>query len=274
MNMTLVTDEKGNTIPAEVWVTHQDLHGRVYMHGVSEKPWEDWYDAPVTKTASNTRYVPATGFVPNITHYEEGDFSQMLLEDGPTVTGRPVVVEPLLRMEDREIVGFQWAGKVPPEGGKEAGAHSDDIAVDRFAVAMKAKLAKKRDEGRGGWDDPEASSVAALAYMLVDHLPKGDPVDIANFAMMLHQRHAPNSVLSEATDALTAPVREAWALAPARKFRIGDRVRKSRGSSWQGIVVGFYSTELTPVGYCVESEREPGSVQVYPEAALERMDER
>ena len=58
----------------------------------------------------------------------------------------------------------------------------------------------------------------------------------------------------------------------ARKFALGDRVRKVKGSSWQGRVVGFYSTELTPIGYCVESEREPGSVQVWPEAALEAIE--
>jgi hypothetical protein len=52
------------------------------------------------------------------------------------------------------------------------------------------------------------------------------------------------------------------------KFGLGDRVRKTKGSSWQGRVVGFYSTELTPIGYAVESEREPGSVQIYPESAL------
>lgn len=53
------------------------------------------------------------------------------------------------------------------------------------------------------------------------------------------------------------------------KYKLGDRVRKVRGSSWQGRIVGTYSTELTPTGYAVESEREKGSVQIYPEAALE-----
>lgn len=47
------------------------------------------------------------------------------------------------------------------------------------------------------------------------------------------------------------------------------RLRKKSGSSWQGHVVGFYSTELTPEGYCIESERESGSVQIYPLLALE-----
>lgn len=53
-----------------------------------------------------------------------------------------------------------------------------------------------------------------------------------------------------------------------RNFKLGDRVAKKSGSSWHGQIVGFYSTYLTPIGYCVESEREPGSVQIYPEAAL------
>lgn len=53
------------------------------------------------------------------------------------------------------------------------------------------------------------------------------------------------------------------------KFLRGDRVRKISGSSWQGVVVGDYSSSLTPEGYDVESEREPGSVQLYPAAALE-----
>lgn len=49
----------------------------------------------------------------------------------------------------------------------------------------------------------------------------------------------------------------------------GTRVRKTKGSSWQGRVVGYYRTSLTPVGVAVESEREPGSVQIYPLHALE-----
>lgn len=54
-------------------------------------------------------------------------------------------------------------------------------------------------------------------------------------------------------------------------YRLGDRVRKTKGSQWQGVVVGTYSTSLTPEGYCVESETEHGSVQIYPATALERV---
>jgi dihydrofolate reductase (trimethoprim resistance protein) len=52
------------------------------------------------------------------------------------------------------------------------------------------------------------------------------------------------------------------------KFALGDAVEKTKGSSWHGQVVGWYSTSLTSEGYCVESFREPGSVQIYPAAAL------
>lgn len=52
------------------------------------------------------------------------------------------------------------------------------------------------------------------------------------------------------------------------QFKRGDRVEKISGSSWRGLVVGDYSTGLTPEGYAVESENEPGSVQLYPAKAL------
>ena len=58
------------------------------------------------------------------------------------------------------------------------------------------------------------------------------------------------------------------------KFTLGQRVTKIRGSSWTGHVVGFYSTSLTLIGYAVESENEPGSVQIYPEAALHAVQSR
>jgi len=56
---------------------------------------------------------------------------------------------------------------------------------------------------------------------------------------------------------------------PDKKFQRGDLVRKTKGAQWQGLVVGEYSTSLTPEGYAVESSTEKGSVQIYPAAALE-----
>lgn len=57
-----------------------------------------------------------------------------------------------------------------------------------------------------------------------------------------------------------------------RTFYLGQRVTKTKGSSWTGRVVGVYMTGLTKEGYCVESENEPGSVQIYPVAALKACD--
>jgi len=56
------------------------------------------------------------------------------------------------------------------------------------------------------------------------------------------------------------------------KYKLGDLLQKKSGAAWHGTVVGFYSTALTRIGYCIESSREPGSVQLYPESALEPWD--
>jgi hypothetical protein len=70
----------------------------------------------------------------------------------------------------------------------DGGQHIDDIAVDRFAEAMKKKLAKQRQKGYGGWNDKEMCPDGRLQKYLGAHLGKGDPVDIGNFAMMIWNR--------------------------------------------------------------------------------------
>ena len=71
-----------------------------------------------------------------------------------------------------------------------AEAHPDDLMVDALAAAMKAKLAKARAKGRGGWQDPEQCSVEYLWDLLDEHARKSnaDMVDVANLAGMLHAR--------------------------------------------------------------------------------------
>lgn len=75
--------------------------------------------------------------------------------------------------------------------------HPDDLAVDRFACAMKNKLAEGRAKGLHSWDQPWVNN-EQLAELLVGHLQKnntGNFEDVANFAMMLHQRGAnPNQL--------------------------------------------------------------------------------
>lgn len=52
------------------------------------------------------------------------------------------------------------------------------------------------------------------------------------------------------------------------QFAIGDKVYKPKGAWWEGFIVGTYSTEQTPRGYCVQLNVPYGPIQIYPEAAL------
>jgi hypothetical protein len=72
--------------------------------------------------------------------------------------------------------------------GNATDTHPDDEAVDRFAAAMKEKLAAAREKGSGGWEDKSDVSAEELTAMLLAHVWKGDPRDVANFCMFLHQR--------------------------------------------------------------------------------------
>lgn len=71
--------------------------------------------------------------------------------------------------------------------GEQVMQHPDDAAVDALATLMKAKLAKQRAKGYGGWDTAECSQ-QRLSDMLRGHIDKGDPVDVANFCAFLSAR--------------------------------------------------------------------------------------
>ncbi len=51
-------------------------------------------------------------------------------------------------------------------------------------------------------------------------------------------------------------------------FKLGDKVKKISGSEWSGRVVGFYNTDQTKEGYCIESDKHKNTVQLYPLKAL------
>lgn len=63
--------------------------------------------------------------------------------------------------------------------------HTDDLAVDRFALEIKRKLAAARAKGRAGW---ETCDSAVLRAGLRDHIEKGDPRDVAAYALFLWAR--------------------------------------------------------------------------------------
>lgn len=67
----------------------------------------------------------------------------------------------------------------------------DNAAVDKFAAAMKAKLAVTRAKGRSGRHDPDQCSVEYLHQLLDEQMQERavlDPVDIGNLAAMIFNR--------------------------------------------------------------------------------------
>lgn len=58
-------------------------------------------------------------------------------------------------------------------------------AVDNFAEEMKRKLIRKARQGYHGWKNIQPTKAAEKFW---EHLGKGDPIDLANFLMMLHRR--------------------------------------------------------------------------------------
>lgn len=71
---------------------------------------------------------------------------------------------------------------------KMAQGFNDEAALGSFVKKMSLKLEKSRRKGRAGWENPEEVSPEELAKQLVEQVAKGDPVDIANYCMFLHQR--------------------------------------------------------------------------------------
>lgn len=66
---------------------------------------------------------------------------------------------------------------------------NDNEHVDNFAEKMKQKMQISAEKGRSGWDNPKECSIEFLSALLVDHVFKGDPVDVANLAMMISERN-------------------------------------------------------------------------------------
>lgn len=61
---------------------------------------------------------------------------------------------------------------------------ADQYLVLRCARAMTAKLASSHAKGRGGWHTPGCSD-EHLRRMLLEHVEKGDMVDVLNIAGMI-----------------------------------------------------------------------------------------
>ncbi|UJJ60632.1 hypothetical protein [Rhodanobacter denitrificans] len=78
--------------------------------------------------------------------------------------------------------------KLAPASKDVKPLHPDDFAVNAFAAAMRSRLAQKRAEGRGGWDETSPGMQQRVSDLLRAAVAKGNPVDAGNYAMFLHQR--------------------------------------------------------------------------------------
>jgi hypothetical protein len=74
----------------------------------------------------------------------------------------------------------------------------DEHALHRFTMEMRTKLAQKRRQGRGGWWDSSECTVHELARQMIAVIEKGDPVDVANYCMMLYTRNGGHQALKMA----------------------------------------------------------------------------
>ena len=74
------------------------------------------------------------------------------------------------------------------QSAKTSEDHVDEKMVDITAMAMRSKLSAARDKGRHGWWDPEQCSIGSLKRLLVEHIEKGDMIDVMNFAGMIFVR--------------------------------------------------------------------------------------
>lgn len=148
---------------------------------------------------------------------------------------------------------------VKPQG------HPDNHAVDSFAATLKAKLDLSRAHGRYGWNDPEACSDGRLAELLVAAVRDGDPVDIGNYAMMVHQRSVPAELVRRTFERAMENARE-----QARKEALKDHGEESVGVlgparrlGWLPVTgkgVAEFLERLLPRhgAYAYEGERGPG----------------
>lgn len=114
---------------------------------------------------------------------------------------------------------------------KHEPVHPDNLAVDRFSLAMKRKLAAKRGQGYRGWDDKNACPPGRLQQLLIDHLAKGDPVDVGNFAMMLFSRE-------EQTQPAHPETGTCGHAALLEEVRLYGRVRRRLGDA-EDILIGL-----------------------------------
>lgn len=81
-------------------------------------------------------------------------------------------------------------------------ARVDAAVIMEFAAAMASKMHQAAMKGHAGWENPVLCTTESLQRALQEAVVKGDPVDVANYAMMLHARGAGTSIPGPRTVAI------------------------------------------------------------------------
>lgn len=148
--------------------------------------WATEVRVPAASAPSTT---PRSGATPaELAHFMAGLFSKCHeLEFNGQTLEKMLDVEGYLR-DQAALSATRRSGDITKIDDDET---ADNEGVDRLAAAMKAKLKAKRLEGRGGWHNE--CTIERLRSMYLDHIGKGDVLDVANFVMMIWNRENPNN---------------------------------------------------------------------------------
>lgn len=125
---------------------------------------------------------------------------------------------------------------------------TDEVALRIFSAQMIAKLRKKAAHGRGGW---QTCSQEVLTKMLREHVEKGDPVDVANFCMMLSalgmsigpaEQQEAQGPMAKMADLLRQKAADEWASHPSN-------LANQEPPGAQPVVEGDVVARLTEIAY-------------------------
>lgn len=165
--------ETDDTSKAEWWQTWQDYikneSGKIYKIALHEGIAKEQARAVLPEGLTMSRMY-MTGNLRNWIHY-----CQLRMGNGT-------------QKEHAEIAKACWAiicEQFPSLEELFPPADEFDDLIDAFALALKAKLRQKKDEGREGWDTVYNAS---LWEGLKEAVGKDDPIDIANFAAFIWWR--------------------------------------------------------------------------------------
>ena len=152
-----------------------------------------------------------------------------------------------------------------------------EYRLGRFGAKLWRKILARLDAAEAALsqtdEQPDTQGTDGLAGELASKIER--VVKFSDTAMVCIDRDLAKRILTALRRTDRKAVLEEAYLGKAwlGGFNLRSRVTKIKGSNWTGKVVGFYSTDLTPEGYAVESETEKGSVQIYPRAALRALAE-